>query len=59
MSFQRIKETCFFAKLKKCWFLKNQVWFLEYVMSAQRIEIEDEEIEAVKNWLEQKSIKEI
>ena len=31
-----------FANLKKCWFHKDKVCFLGYVMLAQKIRIEDE-----------------
>ena len=39
-----------FANLKKCQFHKNKVRFLGYVVLAQRVRMEDEQIEAVKNW---------
>ena len=48
-----------FANLKKCWFQQNEVHFLGYVVSAQRVQMEDEKIEAVKNWPKPKSIRDI
>ena len=45
-----------FAKLKKCQFSKNKVCFLGYVVSVQRVQIEDKKIETVNNWPEPKSV---
>lgn len=57
MPFDRfLRKHSFFANLKKCQFHKDKVRFLGYVLSAQKIQIEDERIEAVSNWLEPKSM---
>ena len=48
-----------FANLKKCWFQKNEVRFLEYVLLAQGVWIKDEKIKAVKNWPEPKLLGDI
>ena len=48
-----------FANLKKCRFHKDEVHFLSYVVSAQGVRIEDERIEAVKNWPKPTSVKDI
>ena len=55
----KLRKYSLFNNLKKCYFHKNKVRFLGYVMSAQRLKIEDEQIETVKNWLEPKSMKSI
>ena len=44
-----LKKNGLFVNLKKCRFYKDEVRFLEYVVSSQGIRIEDERIEAVKN----------
>ena len=31
-----------FGNLKKCHFDKDEVWFLSYIVSAQKVKIEDE-----------------
>ena len=46
---KKLKKYGFFANLKKCHFHKDEFRFLEYIMSAQRVQIEEENIEAVKN----------
>ena len=48
-----------FTNLKKCRFHKDKVCFLGYVVSAQGVRIEDEQIKAVKNWLEPTSVRDI
>ena len=48
-----------FAHLKKCWFHKDEIRFLDYVVSAQGVKIEDEQIKVVKNWPEPKSVQDI
>ena len=48
-----------FANLKKCRFHKDEVCFLGYVVSAQGVRMEDERIEAVKNWPEPTSVRDI
>ena len=53
-----MKKSCF-ANLKKCHFYKSEVRFLEYVLSAQGIQIKDKGIQEVKNWPKLKSMKDI
>ena len=55
----KLRKHGFFAKLKKCCFHKDKVRFLGYVVSAQRVRMKDEQIEAMKNWLEPKSMRDI
>lgn len=47
----------FFINLKKCWFYKDEIQFLDYIILAQSIKIENKQIKVIKNWLELKSIK--
>ena len=54
-----LKKNGLFVNLKKCWFHKNKVRFLEYVLSCQDIRMKDEKIKAVKNWPKPKSIQDI
>ena len=50
------KKNGLFANLKKCRFYKDEVRFLGYVVLSQGIRIEDERIEAVRNWPEPKLV---
>ena len=54
-----LRNNGLFTNLKKCRFYHDEVRFLGYVVSAQRIRIKDEKIEAVRNWSELKSIQDI
>ena len=54
-----LRKSGLFANLKKCRFHKDEVRFLGYVVSAQGVRMEDERIEAVKNWPEPKSVRDI
>ena len=54
-----LRKNGLFANLKKCWFHKDEVRFLGYVVSSQGIRMEEERIEAVRNWLELKSVRDI
>ena len=46
---EELRKNGLFANLKKCHFYKDEVRFLRYVISAQRIRIKEEKIDVVKN----------
>ena len=46
-----LRKNGLFANLKKCRFHQDEVCFLRYVVSAQKVPMEDKRIEAVRNWL--------
>ena len=54
-----LRKNDLFTNLKKCWFHKNEVRFLEYVISSQGIWMEDERIKVIKNWPEPKLVQDI
>ena len=54
-----LRKIALFAKLKKCWFHQDKVWFLGYIILAYRIKIEDKQIKAVKNWPKPKLVQDI
>ena len=56
---KKLRKNRLFANLKKCRFHKNKVCFLGYVVSVQRVQMEEERISAIKNWSEPKSIHDI
>ena len=55
----KLRKHGLFATLKKRRFHKDEIQFLGYVMSAQRVRMEEEQIKPVKNWLEPKSMRNI
>ena len=56
---EELRKNSFFANLKKCRFHKEKVRFLGYVVSSQKVRMEEKKIDAVKNWLEPKSVRDI
>ena len=56
---KELRKNSLFANLKKYRFQKDKICFLEYVVSTQRVWIEEEIIDAMKNWPKPKSIYDI
>ena len=56
---EQLRKFSLFANLKKCRFHQEEVRFLGYVLSLKGICIEDKRIEAVKQWREPQSVREI
>ena len=54
-----LRKNGLFTNLKKCRFHKDEVRFLGYIVSSQGIWMEDEKIEAVRNWPEPISVRDI
>ena len=54
-----LQKNGFFANLKNCQFHLDKIRFLRYVVLAQEIRMEDKKNEAVKNWPELKSVRNI
>ena len=48
-----------YNNLKKCRLDKDEVRFLGYIRSAQKVQMKEKRIEAVKNWPEPKSVQDI
>ena len=48
-----------FCQFKKYQFYQNEVCFLRYVVSAQKVQMEDEKIKVIKNWPKLKSVRDI
>lgn len=48
--FNPLRDASLFANLEKCIFCTNRVSFLGYVVTAQRIEVDDTKIEAIETW---------
>lgn len=52
----QLRKNGFFANLKKFRFYKDKVCFLSYVISVKGVQMKDERMDVVKNWLEAKSM---
>ena len=53
--FGELRKYGLFANLKKCHFHQEEVHFFGYVVSSQKIRMEEERIDAVRAWPELKS----
>ena len=56
---EQLKKFSLFANLKKCRFHQKEDWFLGYVVFSKNIRIEDKRIEAIKQWPEPQSVRNI
>ena len=56
---EQLRKHSLYANLKKCWFYKNEVQFLGYVVLAQGIRMEEKGIETMKIWPEPQSVRDI
>ena len=56
---EQLRKFSLYANLKKCRFHQDEVWFLGYVVFLKGIRMEDERIEAVKQWPEPQSVQDI
>ena len=45
-----LRKERLYANLEKCTFCTSKVVFLGYVVSAHGIEVDESEIEAIRNW---------
>ena len=59
MGAEQTEERQPFCYPQKVCFHKDEVRFLDYVVSAQRVKMEGKQIEVVKNWPEPKSMRDI
>ena len=54
-----LRKNSLFTNLKKCWFHKEEIEFLGYVVLSQGIRMEDKRIKVVRNWPGPKSVQDI
>ena len=55
----QLRKFLLYAKLKKCRFYQEEIWFLGFIVSLQGIYIEDEKIRAVEQGPKPKSVRDI
>ncbi|KAM2928274.1 hypothetical protein COP2_035535 [Malus domestica] len=56
---KKLREHQLYAKFSKCRFWLNQVAFLGHVVSAQGIQVDPQEIVAVENWQQPRTVTEV
>ncbi len=55
----QLRKHLLYANLKKCRFHKDEVRFLGYIVSHQGIQMEEEQIKAVRDWPKPQSVRDI
>ncbi len=55
----QLRKHSLYANLKKCRFHQDEVRFLGYIVFHQGIQMEEEQIKAVRDWLEPQSVHDI
>ncbi len=55
----QLRKHLLYTNLKKCRFHQDEVRFLGYIISHQGIQIEEEQIKAIRDWPEPQSIRDI
>ena len=50
MALQLLREHKLYAKLSKCDFYKNKIYYLGHIISNEGIFVDPEKIEAIMNW---------
>jgi hypothetical protein len=54
-----LRKECLFANLAKCTFLTDKVVFLGYVVSALGVEVDEEKIKDVREWLPPQNVSQV
>jgi hypothetical protein len=57
--FNALRDARLFGNLEKCIFCTDRVSFLGYVVTPQRIEVDETKIEAIKSWLVPQTITQV
>ena len=55
----QFRKYSLFVNLKKCWFYQDEIRFLGYVVLSKEISMKVDKMEAIKDWLEPKSVQDI
>jgi hypothetical protein len=48
--FKTLRDSKLYGKLTKCYFCKESVVFLGYIISSRRVKVDEEKIEAIQDW---------
>jgi hypothetical protein len=57
--FAVLRKECLYANLAKCTFCTDKVVFLGFVVSAQGVEVDEEKIKAVREWLPPRNVSQV
>jgi hypothetical protein len=48
--FETLRDSKLYGKLTKCYFCKESVVFLGYIISSKGVKVDEEKIEAIRDW---------
>ena len=54
-----LREENLFTNIKKCTFCTNHVVFLEFLVSAEGVQVDDEKVKAIQEWPSPKTMSEV
>jgi hypothetical protein len=54
-----LRKECLYANLAKCTFCIDKVVFLGFVVSAQGVEVDEETIKVVREWLPPRNVSQV
>ena len=54
--FETLRDSKLYGKLTKCYFCKESVVFLRYIISSKGVKVDEEKIEAIRDWPKPASI---
>jgi hypothetical protein len=54
-----LRKECLYVNLAKCTFCTNNVVFLGFIVSAQGVEVNEEKIKAVREWLPPRNVSQV
>jgi hypothetical protein len=57
--FETLRDSKLYGKLTKCYFCKESVVFLGYIISSRRVKVDEEKIEAIRDWPKPASIADV
>jgi hypothetical protein len=57
--FETLRDSKLYVKLTKCYFYKESVGFLGYIISSKGVKVNDEKIEAIQDWPKPASIADV
>jgi hypothetical protein len=57
--FETLRDFKLYGKLTKCYFYKESVVFLGYIISSRGVKVDEEKIEVIRDWPKPASIADV
>ena len=59
LTLKLLRENRLYAKLRKCDFYRDRIWYLRNIISKEGISVDPDKIEAINNWPTPKNVTEV